>query len=160
MSVNQLPPAGGDTGRDLHREGKEAGDQEESENGGDEEPTEQNRTEAAIEFAAGTGGDDEGHETEETDESGHEDRSNAGADAFEDGAFGIEAILANVVQGLFDDQDRVIDDGSDEDDETEHRQDVQLLDDTCGEEEGIQATETGKASDGTEGYAEDNDEGV
>ncbi len=114
-----------------------------------------NAPETSIQFTASAGVNDQGKHSQHCCRSTHEDRPNASADTVSHCLPMIHAVLANVHQSLVYDQNRVVNNSSDENDKAEHRQRVELL-----HREQIQKCEASKTADSRHGDADHNDQRI
>ena len=76
------------------------------------------RAQAAVEFGAGALGQHQGQQPEQAGGGAHEDGADPGTYRVQHRLQSLLALVAHVVQGLVDDQDRVVDDDPCQEDKT------------------------------------------
>lgn len=108
-------------------EHQQSGDDEHCEDSGQRQAAEYDRAESSIQFRTGTGGHGEREHTEDGRCGGHVDGPQSCSGCFEHCFLVVHSVFSDVAERLVDDEDGVIHNHADEDDESEHCQDIEWL---------------------------------
>jgi len=114
--------------RQVHGQTQKSRDQEQGEDSGDHQSTDYDTSQSPVELGPSAGEEDEGQHANGAGDHGHEDGPDAAIDGLAYSQSGFDVGIGSAdIESLVYDQDGGVNDHANQDDESEHGQDVECL---------------------------------